>query len=153
MSDHPRHTRGEDVQVRVTRRFAVSPEQIFDAWLTPDLIGNWMFGPALREEEVLRIETDARVGGTFSFVVRRGGAEIDHIGQYLELDRPRRLAFTWSVAPDPIDSSRVRIEILPLESGCELTLTHELSPEWADYADRTKEAWSKMLDALASQLG
>lgn len=153
MSDHSRHTPGEDLQVLVTRHFAVSPEQIFDAWLTPDLIGSWMFGPALREEEVLRIETDARVGGTFSFVVRRGDAEIDHIGQYLELDRPRRLVFTWAVAPDPIDSSRVQVNILPLESGCELTLTHELSPEWADYADRTKEAWSKMLDVLAAQVG
>ncbi|TCP58156.1 uncharacterized protein YndB with AHSA1/START domain [Tumebacillus sp. BK434] len=148
MSDRPSD---HGVAVRVTRRFAVAPETIFDAWLTPELIGRWMFGPALREEEVLRIETDARVGGTFSFVVRRGDLEIDHIGRYLELDRPRRLVFTWAVAPDPIDSSRVQIDIVPLETGCELTLTHELAAEWADYADRTKGSWSRMLDALAKE--
>jgi len=51
------------------------------------------------------------------------------------------------------DSSRVTINIAPLEKGCELTLIHELHPDWADYADRTGGAWTKMLDALATTLG
>jgi hypothetical protein len=51
------------------------------------------------------------------------------------------------------DSSRVTIDIAPLEKGCELTLIHELHPDWADYADRTEAAWTKMLDALATTLG
>jgi uncharacterized protein YndB with AHSA1/START domain len=56
---------------RVTRRFSAAPERVFDAWLDPEMIGRWMFGPALRDEEVLRIAVDARIGGSFSFVVRR----------------------------------------------------------------------------------
>jgi uncharacterized protein YndB with AHSA1/START domain len=140
------------VNVRVTRRFRPSPERVFDAWLNPEMIGSWMFGPSLREEEVVKISTDARVGGSFSFVVRRQGVEIDHIGEYLEIDRPGRLVFTWAVAPDPIDSSRVTVEIVPLETGCHLTLTHELHPDWADYASRTEAAWTKMLDALDAAL-
>jgi len=139
------------VKVRVTRRYPASPEQVFDAWLDPAMIGKWMFGPALREEEVVRISLDPRVGGSFSFVVRRQGQEIDHVGEYLEIDRPRRLAFTWGVA-DEEGSSRVIIDIVPLENGCELTLTHQLHPDWADYADRTEAAWTKMLDVLASTL-
>ena len=67
------------VAVRVTCRFGAGPERVFDAWLDPEMIGSWMFGPALRDEEVLRIALDARSGGSFSFVVRRQGEEIDHM--------------------------------------------------------------------------
>lgn len=136
----------------VTRRFNASPERVFDGWLDPEMIGRWMFGPALREEEVVRIVLDARVGGVCSFVVRRQGEELDHIGEYLEIDRPRRLVFTWAIAPNPPDSSRVIVDIVPLATGSELTLTHELHPDWADYASRTEAGWSTMLDALAATL-
>jgi uncharacterized protein YndB with AHSA1/START domain len=141
-----------NVNVRITSRFSASPEQVFDAWLDPVMIGKWMFGPAHpeREEEVVRISLDPRVGGSFSFVVRRQGQEIDHVGKYLEIDRPRRLVFTWGVANG--DSSRVIIDIIPLETGAELTLTHELHPDWADYASRTEAGWTKMLDVLVATL-
>jgi len=139
------------VNVRVTRRFNASPERVFDAWLDPGMIGRWMFGPTLRDEEVTRISLDARIGGSFSFVVRRQGEEVDHVGEYLEIDRPRRLVFTWGIAQG--DSSRVIIDIVSRKTGCELTLTHELHPDWADYASRTQAGWTKMLDALAATLG
>src|SRR5688572_3482034 len=122
-------------QVVVTHRFAAAPEQVFDAWLLPEMIGKWMFGPALRDEEIVRITLDPRVGGAFSFLVRRQGQEIDHVGRYLEIDRPRRLAFTWGVAGTGSDS-RVVVEIVPAGDGAQLTLTHALDPAWADYADR-----------------
>jgi uncharacterized protein YndB with AHSA1/START domain len=140
------------VNARVTHRFNTSAERVFDAWLSPELIGTWMFGSALRDEEVVRIAVDARVGGTFSFVVRREGQELDHTGEYLEIDRPRRLVFTWGVMPSP-DFARVYIDIVPLETGCELTLTHELHPDWADFADRAAGSWSRMLDRLDAVLG
>lgn len=139
------------VTVRVIRRFTASAERVFDAWLDPKLIGQWMFGSALREEEILRIAVDARVGGSFSFLVRRGSDEIDHIGEYLEIRRPERLAFTWGIAG--LDRSRVVIDIVPLETGCELTLLHELHPDWADYAERTQAGWTKMIGVLAELLG
>jgi uncharacterized protein YndB with AHSA1/START domain len=142
-----------NVKVSVTRYFNASPERLFDALLDPEMIGKWMFGPALREEEVLRIVTDARVGGSFSFLVRRQGQEIDHIGKYREIDRPRRLVFTWGVAGDSDDESLVVIEIVPQESGAELTLTHEMDPKWADYASSAEAAWAKMLGALETALG
>lgn len=136
------------VNVRVSRRFSASAERVFDAWLDPEMIGRWMFGPNHREEVVVNITTDAHVGGSFSFVVRRQDVEIDHIGEYLEIERPCRLMFTWAVAPDPIDSSRVVVDIQALKNGCELTLTHELHPDWADFTSQTEEAWVKMLEAL-----
>ena len=141
------------IHVCVAHRFNASPERVFDAWLDPKILGQWMFGPNVREEEIVRLRVDARVGGSFSFVVRRQGAEIDHIGEYLEINRPHRLVFTWGIRQPEPDSSRVIIEIKSAESGCELSLTHELHPDWADYADRTEAAWAKMLGVLATVLG
>ena len=138
------------VTVTVKRRFAAPPERVFDAWLDPKLVAEWMFGPSVRDEEVVRIAIDPRVGGAFSFVVRRQGQEIDHVGAYLEIDRPRRLAFTWAVGQRSADDTHVIITITPLGGGCELTLRHERV--WADYEARTAQGWTSMLDAVARLL-
>ncbi len=74
-------TADPDCIVRVTRRFTASAERVFDAWLDTALLGMWMFGPPLRDEEVLRLTLEPRVGGSFSFLVRRQGQEIDHVGE------------------------------------------------------------------------
>lgn len=141
------------VQVRIKRRFDTSAERVFDAWLDPQMIGQWMFGPALREEEILRIAVDARVGGSFSFLVRREQQDLDHVGQYFEIERPRRLVFSWGIGTAFTDESRVAIDITPLGVGRELTLTHEMHPKWAEYAQRTEAGWTRMLDVLATTLG
>lgn len=134
--------------VKVVREFNAAPEEVFEAWVDPDWLGRWMFGPDVREEEIIKLETDPRQGGTFSFAVRRDGEVINHIGSYLELDRPNRMVFTWSVEPDPGEDSVVTVEIVPLQDGCRLTLVHRLPPRWTDYADRTEAGWSLMLDKL-----
>jgi uncharacterized protein YndB with AHSA1/START domain len=136
------------VTVQVQRIYAYAPERVFDAWLDPALLARWMFGAVVRDEEIVRLSNEARVGGRFSFVVRRQGVEIDHVGEYLEIDRPKRLVFTWGTADALPDTSRVTIEIVPRASGCELTLTHEMDAKWADYAARTESGWRKILVAL-----
>ena len=140
---------GTKVQARVSRNFSVSAERVFDAWLKTDLIGQFMFGPTVRDEEIVRLRVDARVGGSFSFVVRRQGQEIDHVGTYLEIERPTRLAFTWAIAGEGGEPSRVIIDIAPKGSGCELTLVHKMSAEWKDFVKRSEDAWGKMLSNLA----
>jgi uncharacterized protein YndB with AHSA1/START domain len=145
-------TAAEPATVQVMRRFEAPPERVFDAWLSPALIGRFMFGPALRDEEVLHIEVDARLGGAFSFLVRRQGQEIDHVGHYLVIERPRRLAFTWGIVGESEDESRVEIAIAPRDGGCELEVTHRMDPRWAEYADRVRAGWSTMCDALARAL-
>jgi len=144
------NTPSSKLHVTVTKRLSATPERAFDAWLDPALIGRWMFGKALRDEEILHIEADPRVDGAFSFLVRRQGHDIDHVGRYVVVDRPRRLEFTWGIAGESGDDpSRVIVEFTAVPNGCELRLTHEMDPSWADYADRTRAGWSRMLDELA----
>ncbi|WP_420124946.1 SRPBCC family protein [Longimicrobium sp.] len=139
------------VTVRVTRRFAASAERVFDAFLDPDKAGRFMFATAAGQ--MVRAETDPRVGGRYVFTDRRDGEDVEHFGEYLEIDRPRRLVFTFSVDRASTEADRVAIDIVPLQTGCELTLTHEMKPEWAAYADRTEQGWTGMIDGLARVLG
>ena len=110
-----------------------------------------MFDRALRNEEVLRIAMDPRVDGAFSFLVRCDGNEINYIGKYLEIDRPRRLVFTWATAPESAEpgiASRVVVEIVSRKKRCDLTLVHELPFHLAGYAARAQEAWTMELNLL-----
>ena len=56
--------------------FTVAPQRVYGAILDPAMIARFMFGPLLREEEILRIQNESRVDGAFSYKVRRGDTEI-----------------------------------------------------------------------------
>jgi uncharacterized protein YndB with AHSA1/START domain len=135
--------------VKVTRRLAASAERVFDAWLDPRTTGKWLF--ATPTGKVVRVEIDARVGGQFVIVDRRDVGDVEHTGEYLEIARPRRLVFTFRVPMYSTDSTRVSIDIVPLSAdSCELTLTHEGVHQ--EYAGRTQEGWTKLLEGLQSTL-
>lgn len=131
--------------------FKVPPQRVYDAILSPEMIARFMFGPLLREEKILHIRNDPRVGGEFSYLVRRGADDIDHVGKFLELVPPKRIVFTWAIAPEK-DGSTVIIDITPAPEGCSVRLMHEMAPEWADFVDRSRGAWEKMLGVLATLL-
>ncbi len=133
----------------VSRRFDASPERVFDAWLDPARAAKFLF--ATPTGEIVKVEIDARVGGSFLIVDRRPEiGEAEHFGRYVEIDRPRRLVFDFAVEKDMKDATRVTIEIAPAGTGCELTLTHE--GVWSDYAERTQGGWTMILEGLGRAL-
>jgi len=134
--------------LRVTRHFGVPPERVFDAWLDAEVTGRWLFATASRA--MARTEIDARVGGSFRFVDRRGDGIVEHTGEYLELDPPRRLVFTLSLERHPQVITRVAVEIVPSRYGCALTLAHEGVPR--DRAGDTAARWRGILYGLGETL-
>lgn len=137
MSDHS--------QLRVVRRYAFPPERVFDAWLDPSIASRFLFTTA--ESEVIRCDIDPRVGGGFVIVDRRAdGEEIEHVGDYREVDRPRRLVFTFAVPQYDPTVTLVTLEIRPTEEGCELTLLHDGVPQ--EWAEQDIEGWTMILGAL-----
>jgi uncharacterized protein YndB with AHSA1/START domain len=98
-----------------------------------------------RKDEVLKVEVDPRVGGKFSFVVRRDGQELDHTGEYLAFDRPRRLVFTWGVPAFSSQFSKVALDFQPDGEGTLVSLTFSDVPE--EYRERTQQGWTNILQA------
>jgi uncharacterized protein YndB with AHSA1/START domain len=142
-------TSGTSSKVSVVHRFDASAERLFDAWLDPKTAGEWLFATA--NGQMVRVEIDARVGGRFIFVDHRNGEDVEHTGEYLELDRPKRLVFRFAVPKYLSVYTRVAIDIVPVGAGCELTLVHEgVLPE---YEAQTQSGWKTILDSLAAALG
>jgi uncharacterized protein YndB with AHSA1/START domain len=134
------------VTIRVKHRFTASAERVFDAWLDPEKARQFLF--ATPTGQMVRADIDPRVGGQFTFTDRRDGEDVDHTGEYLEIDRPRRLVFTLAVPKYSSEVTRVTIEIVPLESGCELTLAHDgVLPE---FEERGAEGWASIFAGLAA---
>lgn len=136
------------VSLKVTRRYAHPPETVFDAWLTPAVAARFLF--ATPTGTMVKAEIDPRVGGQFLFVDRRDGQEVEHVGAYQEIDRPRRLVFSFGVPAFSAEMTTVALDIAPTEDGCELTLTHEGVLE--DWAEQTKGGWTMILDGLDAAL-
>ncbi|HKR89946.1 MAG TPA: SRPBCC domain-containing protein [Phenylobacterium sp.] len=131
--------------VTVTRRYDASPEKVFDAFLDVSVARRFMFATA--SGEMITAEIDPRVGGAFSFTERRPDmGDVRHVGEYLEIDRPRRLAFTFAVPQFDPRMTTVTIEIAPDGDGCRLTLTNEGVPP--DHLDSNREGWSRILEGL-----
>jgi uncharacterized protein YndB with AHSA1/START domain len=144
----PKKKAGGRVTVRVSRRFDAPPERVFDAWLDPQNAGKWLF--ATPAGQMVRVEIDARAGGRFVFTDRRDGEDVEHTGEYLEIDRPRRLAFNFRVPKFSDEPSLIRIDLAAAGTGSELTLVHEgVLPE---YAERTEAGWREILEGLARAL-
>lgn len=133
------------IQLQVSHHYAAPPERVFDAWLDPDGIGRWLF--ATPAGEMKRVELEARVGGRFVVEEQRGDTLARHLGQYLTIERPRRLVFSFTTDPDE-PPSRVTVEITPTDGGCALTLTHEMDPIWSEYTERTRDGWTQILTGL-----
>jgi uncharacterized protein YndB with AHSA1/START domain len=132
----------------VKRKFNAPAELVFDAWLDAQTAGRWLF--ATPDGKMHSVKIDPRVGGEFEIIEKRGDELTRHIGTYVEIDRPRRLVFTFAVPQYSREFTKVSIDIEPQDSGCELTLTHGgVLPEWRE---STFEGWTMILDGLAKNL-
>ena len=138
----------DNVSVEVTRRLPAPPDTVFDAWFDPENLGRWLFATA--EGRMERVEVDPRVGGRFEIDERRGGELARHWGTYVEIDRPRRLAFDFGTSFEATPT-RVTVTIVPDGEGSLLTLRHE--GVWSDWEDRTRHGWDMILGNLERTLG
>jgi uncharacterized protein YndB with AHSA1/START domain len=132
-------------RVVVKHRYTALPERVFDAFLDVQTARRFLFATATGD--MITAEIDPRVGGRFTFTERRlDMGDVRHVGEYLEIDRPRRLVFTFGVPQFDARTTIVTIELRPAGDGCELTLTNDGVP--ADYAERNYQGWSRILAGL-----
>jgi uncharacterized protein YndB with AHSA1/START domain len=130
--------------VEIRRVIFAQPEIVFDAWVKPELIRKWLFvGPT---SEIISIEIDLKTQGKFSILEleKSNNEYIDHYGKYIEIDRPKKLAFTLSVPKHFPGETNVSVEIVATPEGSELRLT-----QVGVSKDVTEKSWNKMFAQLS----
>lgn len=143
----------ETVVARVEQQFDKPASQVFDAWLQPEAVRQWLKA-ALHSMglpgDVRRIEIEARVGGRFIWSDMRATGEAVHWGNYLEIERPQRLVFSWftSAEDETQNASVVTLTLAENASGCIATLSHRMPATYAEYIPQTEMGWGAMLAQL-----
>ena len=119
--------------LRFERVYPHPPEAVWAAVTEPDELAHWF--PAV-------VEVDLRVGGDVAFVFADPDLPSGS-GRVLEVEPPRRFAFTWA-------DDELRFELTPHDEGCRLVFTHFVDA--ADRAARDLAGWHVCLDRLRERL-
>ena len=132
--------------VRLRRRVKATAEEIFELWTQPDLMARWMspFPGAVD----CKASCDFRPGGSYSLVMSSEEARREVTGTYVQIDRPRKLVFTWMGPLTNNVNTLVTLELNRRGDETDLVLTHERLPTQAIHEGHTK-GWGHILDHLA----
>ncbi len=132
--------------VQIRRRVRAGAEQIFDLWTKPDLMVRWM-SPFPGTVDC-KARCDLRPGGAFSLVMSSAEAIREVSGTYVQIDRPRKLVFTWTGPLTNNVNTLVTLELIPRGDETDLVLTHERLPTPAIHEGHTR-GWGHIFDHLA----
>lgn len=123
-------------------------ERVFAAWIDPESMKVWMCPGHIASTEA---QLDARVGGSFRIVMKGKDQEYEHTGEYLVIEPPSKLVFTWISKGTDHQPTRVTVELFARGKQCELVLTHERFPTPEKVEDH-KRGWGEIADLLAKYL-
>ena len=130
-------------EVVIRRTIRASRERVFAAWLDPAMLARFMMPGDVTSATA---EVDARIGGRFRIVMEHGRGNAEHWGEYLAIDAPSRLSFTWISGSTDLQPTVVTIELFDRNGGTELVLTHRGIP------DRTIEPHRSGWGTIAGKL-
>ena len=132
--------------------FEAPPAHLFDAWTNAGALGQWM---RPYDMAVVSAEADLRIGGYFRVALRGREGETVIFGEYLDVEPPRRLRFTWE---SQVTFGRPTIVTLALsgrgadEAETLVELTHDRLHDDLS-VERHNAAWQELFAQLADYLG
>lgn len=139
-----------DLTVNVTKIIHAPIEKVFDAWLNPETLSQFILPmPGMPQPQV---ETDVREGGKFKIIMQVGDDKIPHSGRYIEINRPNKLVFTWE-SPFSTDGSTVTLKFNDVgENRTNIDLTHIKFID-EERRENHEGGWGNILESLNDILG
>lgn len=140
--------------LRLQRSFAASPEEVFDAWTSPEVLKRW-WAPDPRWSSP-GCDVDLRVGGRYVLRIEDPDGPVHEVtGEYVEVSRPDRLVYTWSWlgegALHPGNVSVVTVDFVPDGDRTTVVLEHAgLASEQS--RARHNHGWVGALDNLEQRI-
>ena len=140
----------ETATVRVRRVMPATPDVVFNEWLDRESLQEWMCPRPVR---VLDVTVEPRVGGTVRLDIDDEGTRVLITGQFLTIDRPRLLRFTWSNSnwPDPTTESIVNVVFEAVgDDETLMSIEHSLLPP--EEFQSFDGGWTLTCEQLADRL-
>ena len=140
----------ETATVRVQRVMPAAPDLVFDQWLDPEALQEWMCPRPVR---VIDVTVEPHVGGVVRIDVDDSGTRVLISGQFLTIDRPNLLRFTWANSnwPDPTSESVVNVSFEPVgDDETLMSIEHSLLPP-AEF-ESFDAGWTLTVEQLAAVL-
>ena len=134
---------GNEASIRLERLLSAPVEDVFDAMTDPARMADW-FSPIGRAE----VEAEPVVGGRLHVVMVDGDVRLEHDGEFLDVQRPIRLAFTWRSRFTGDRPTVVTVELSDEDGKTRLVLEHEGLP--ADARESHESGWGGILDRLSA---
>ncbi len=132
------------VDITVVRRIPASTERVFDAWMNPNSPGGPWFGA---ERAIINPQVD----GLFYLAVKHEGRTWPHYGRFIEIDRPRRVQYTWVSEATKGVESVVTVTMEARADETDVTLRHSGLPD-DEMGRQHKDGWTWILSMLAEGL-
>lgn len=141
----------ENVQLSLECQLDASDERVFDLMTTSAPLARW-FGPS--GFTMPEVEVDLRVGGRYRFTMQPPAGEPFHIsGEYVEIEAPGRLVFTFNYeepAPDDRETT-VTIDLDAMDGATELVLRQaEFATE--ERVELHRGGWTESFEKLRNLL-
>jgi len=121
----------KDRTLRITHTLYAPIEDVWDAWTNPESMKQWLSPEGMTTPDA---SVDLKVGGAYRVIMEgKNMPNPDHNGQmavggeYLEIEKPTKLVFTWLWEDSPVDTHTTKISLLFNkidENTTELTITH-----------------------------
>ncbi len=140
----------DDNTLRIERTFQAPAEAVFDAWTSEEVLRRWFH--AGHDWDTPEARVDLRVGGALRVVMREPEGDAQHGGggHYTEVDRPTRLAFTWTW-DDEDRQTLIEIDFEETAGTTTARFTHSgLRDE--DSVRAHEDGWTKCFDNLERAL-
>jgi len=137
---------GSPIVVVVRRLLPAPPQIVYDEWIDPTALSEWM---CPRPARCLAVAIDPVVGGAIELDIEELGTRFSVTGRFIRLDRPDRLSFTWSCStwPDPDVSSVVDVRLEARSSDrTMMTIEHSLLP--TDLVEEHRHGWTVIAEQL-----
>ncbi len=140
-----------DCVLVLSREFSTNPETLFRYFTEPEHLANW-FAPSQDLRTDVH-ELDLRVGGRYRISMVGGEPSKEHtvVGEYLEIERPHRLVYSWAWETEAENEvSQVELTFKQTQTGTRLEIRHERFND-NDSRDRHGQGWDGCLTRLESQ--
>ena len=139
-----------DETLTVSRTIPAPRTRVFKAWTTPsELTKWWTVGEGWKTPSA---KVDLRVGGRFSIANEPlGGGALTITGEFLVVDPPNRLVYTWVFPGEKAEESMITVEFRELGNATEVVVTHSKASR--AMLLQAIEGWDTALASLEVYLG